>query len=150
MELNENLGSAGEEKPRPAPLLFKWKWGFAGAGLLLLIAFASYFVFLRSGRPLETFPLSYEDSLALIGLDIESNPGLEQSFDQAIAASIDEAVEEDTVMAAPDMGEDPFFWESLSDEDMKYLEAELKKEMKSQMKSMEAFHEKKYDLIYRD
>ncbi len=108
--------------------LFKARWTWAAAGALLL-AVTGFFILRNSASSYrESDILSYEDSLSRLFQTIDSDPLLEASFNQYVLDSIGEISESESSDPAPQLGDDSFFWASLSLEELIYLEQELRKE----------------------
>jgi predicted anti-sigma-YlaC factor YlaD len=107
-----------------------WKWAWAGAPLLLALALG--LVFLRNqGRPLEDDVFSFEACLNLLGQEIGDDAKLEENFTRLILGCLKEALGSAVLEERWVVSDDPFFWESLSDDELEFLEQEITKEMKS-------------------
>jgi anti-sigma factor RsiW len=113
---------------RRAPLFFRRKWAWAGASFLVLAFIGTYLAVLRPRGAHEPVFISLEDSLARVFGEIGSNSDLENSFNQQIVASIVEAVRPGDDEAPVTFGDNPLFWEGLSDGELAYIESELRKE----------------------
>jgi len=113
---------------RVKPSLFpETRWAWAGALMLLFIALG-LFLILRSGRTIqEIYTFAFEDVMESIDQEIRNNPDLEEQFNSVILASIKENLGETN----PFFYENPFFWEGLSEEELKLIETEIKREVKS-------------------
>ncbi len=107
-----------------------WKWAWAGAPLLLALALG--LVFLRNqGRPLEDDVFSFEACLNRLGQEIGDDVKLEENFNRLILGFLGEAWGSAVLEERWVVFNDPFFWESLSDEELQLLEQEITKEIKS-------------------
>jgi hypothetical protein len=112
--------------PWPSPLSRLWP-ALAGAGLMAL-ALALYFVALRPSAPPAPVFVSAEESLTKILSEVAETPGLESSFNQVVLDSLVEAVHEPGAEPLVSFGDNALFWESLSEQDLRLIEAELKKD----------------------
>jgi hypothetical protein len=103
-------------------------WAWAAAASLILAVLGGVFL-LRWGVPDPSLEAVFiDDPLGRI-LDVAgSNQAFEGEFDRDVQASIDEAVlvpGEESFLPA---GNDPFFWESLSEAELEFIESELRAE----------------------
>jgi predicted anti-sigma-YlaC factor YlaD len=122
------LAREGAGRSRPLLPVF-WKAAWAGAGLLALVLGLIYLAGLRPPIPAGPLPLSFEDSVAQIMGEVGANPDLAGAFSREIAASIAEAVQPAGGEEVVSFGDNPFFWESLTDGEVGYINAELEKEL---------------------
>ena len=129
--LERKLSSVDKERTPSAPLFLRWRWGFVAAGSVVLCALAVRFAFFRPQKLGDVYPLSQGETLARIDQEVSTDPGLANLFDQAILDSIEEAVQGKWGIGPLELGEDPLFLESLTDEEIKICAAEILKEMKS-------------------
>jgi hypothetical protein len=126
--LKTKLLSIEPEVFKSKPFLSRWKWAWAAAGSILIAAVGLFFLFLQPKATPETYAFSYEDALSHIYQEIGNNSELENSFNELIQASIQEMVQSNLPQ---NFSDDPYFWESLTQEDLKFLESEIKKESNS-------------------
>ncbi|GAH75314.1 unnamed protein product, partial [marine sediment metagenome] len=80
--------------------------------------------------PQEIYVFSFESSLAKIYQEIGSDQELEQLFNSVILASIGETFGDSGWGERPDFYENLILWENLTEEEMRYLESEIKKDNK--------------------
>jgi predicted anti-sigma-YlaC factor YlaD len=106
-----------------------WKVAWAGAGLLALLFALVYLAGFRPRTPSPPMPLSFEDSVAQVMGEVGANPDLAGAFDREIAASIAEAVLPEGGEEIVSFGDNPFFWEGLTDGEVGSINAELEKEL---------------------
>jgi hypothetical protein len=126
--LKTKLLSIEPEEFISKPFLSRWKWAWAAAGSILITTVGLYFLFFQAKATPETYAFSYEDVLSQIYQEIGNNSELENSFNQLILASIQETLQGNLPR---NFSDDPYFWESLTEEDLKFLESEIKKESNS-------------------
>jgi len=106
----------------------KWAWAAAASAALVLLAV--YLVFLRPGAGREAVPLPYEDSLSQVLVEAGASPELESSLDRAVVASIEETVRPAAGEGPVSFGDNPLFWESLTEGELGAIESALQKETK--------------------
>lgn len=105
-----------------------WTWARAGVGFLILAFVVTYFAVLRPRRGQEPVFLSFEDSVAQVIGEIGPDPELESSFNRQIVVSISEAAGDESETSAVRFDDNPMFWEGMSEEDLRFIESELRKE----------------------
>jgi hypothetical protein len=111
------------------PFFFRWKWAWAGASFAVLAFIVTYFAVLRPRGGQELIFVSFEDSVAQALGEIGANSELENSFNREILASIDEAVRPADEEPPPTFGDNPLFWEGLSEGELGYIESALRQEL---------------------
>jgi len=102
-----------EEAPRIGQ---RMRWAWAGAALALLACAAVIFVTMRGQDGLDPAYLTYEASLEQIFRETRDDPGLADSFDQLILASIGDAVRGGQSDLPLDLLANPDFMEGWSGE----------------------------------
>jgi hypothetical protein len=136
--LESRLAAISPRRPRVSlSRWFRWKPAWALAGLALVATAGAYLIFFHfGGRGEETF-FSLEDPAGQIIGEIGPNADLENSFNREIMASINEsagiladgpAARQGAEEALVSFGDNPMFWESLSEEELVFIESELRKE----------------------
>ncbi len=128
--IKTEISYAQQEKMRGSPLLLRWKWAWAGAALLFVIVVGLFFYLTQNKTPQEAYVFSFESSLVKIYQEIGSDQELEQLFNSVILASIGETLEDSGWDERPDFYENLILWENLTEEEMRYLESEIKKDNK--------------------
>jgi hypothetical protein len=118
---------------------FRRRWIWAGAAALFLAAVGIRFLSERSSALPEPLALSHEESLSVILAGIEADPDLARAFSEHIEASLRETAGLDDLEPSPRFRDDPFFWESLSDEELVSLEQELRTQYRLTEVSHEVF-----------
>lgn len=136
-KLKANLKSLQQERKEKRSLVPGWKWVWSGAALLTVVVVGVYLLFFRSPQPQETYVFTLENSLAEIYQEIGDDYILEELFNSVIVVSIGESLEDSGWRERPDFSENFLLWEDLSEEEMKLLESEVKKDIKIE----EEFHE---------
>lgn len=109
----------------------RWPWWAVGT----LAAASLLFVLVvpqgdRQG-PTEVYAFSLEDALASLSAELGNDLRLEVSFNELLAATIPDAAEASDTEFLGNPFENPLFWEDLSEEELRYIESEMKKEIKS-------------------
>jgi len=128
--IKTEISSTQQEKLRGAPLFLRWKWAWAGAASLFVIVVGLFLYIIQNKTPQEVYVFSFERSLAKIYQEIGSDQELEQLFNSVILASIGETLEDSGWGERPDFYENLILWENLTEEEMRYLESEIKKDNK--------------------
>jgi len=118
------------EKRIGAPLFSRWKWAWTAAALIFVIVVGSVLYLTQSRPPQEVYIFSFENSLAQIYQEIGSDSELEDLFNSVILASIGETLEDSGWIIRPDFYEDSLLWDNLTEEEMRFLESEIKKDTK--------------------
>lgn len=113
----------GRRFRRPTPV---WRWAWVPAPLILALILA--IVLFRGGRNGVTHEiLSFEDCLESVYQEIGGDEESAAEFNRFLSGSLlgggDAAGLEDGL----EIWSDPFFWRSLSDEDLRSIETEIKK-----------------------
>ncbi|MGD2294642.1 MAG: zf-HC2 domain-containing protein [Candidatus Aminicenantes bacterium] len=131
--LKRQLLSLKPKSDRKDFMLLDWKWVSAAAGFLLVVFLILYFtVFQSQTLPKEeSFVLSFEEVLGEIHGEIGSDEELEELFNSLIMASIKETMEELERDKNVFLLEDPFFRRNLTEEELKILDSEIKKDIES-------------------
>ena len=128
--IKTEISYAQQEKMRGSPLFLRWKWAWAGAALLFVVVVGLLLYLTQNRTPQEVYIFSFESSLAKIYQEIGSDQELEQLFNSVILASIGETLEDSGWGERPDFYENLILWENLTEEEMRYLESEIKKDNK--------------------
>jgi hypothetical protein len=119
------------EPAKDAPRWFRLRWKWAWAGLPVLLALALSFVFFRSRVQAPTHDLFwFEACLNRLYLEIGDDAALEDNFNRVILGSLREGLYSEALEERVLLPEDPFLWENLSDEELQFVEQEIKREMK--------------------
>lgn len=112
-------------------LFLRWKWVWTGAALIFILAVVSFLYFTQNKAPQEVYVFSFENSFAKIYQEIGNDPELEELFNSLVLASIGEALGDSEGFMPPEFYESTFFLEDLTEEEMEFLESEIKKDSKS-------------------
>jgi len=128
---DESRGGRTSWKKRPA-LFPKSQLAWAGAASFFALAVGLYLLIVLPGaRALpEYMPLSWEDGLTHIYEKIGNNSDLEADFDTALQASINEHAGERPGEVKHFLYGNADFVDSLSDEELGFLEAEIGRQTK--------------------
>jgi hypothetical protein len=106
----------------------RWKWAWAGASFIVLAFVGTYLAVLRPSRVQDPVALSNEEILTQVFGEIGADQELEASFNREILASIRETVAVRPEEAFLRFDDNPFVWEGMSEEELRFIEAELKQE----------------------
>ncbi|NIM59102.1 MAG: hypothetical protein GTO16_09205 [Candidatus Aminicenantes bacterium] len=129
-QIKTEICSTKQEKQHGKALFLKWKWAWASAALSFVIAAGLFLYLNQSKTPQEIYVFSFESSLAKIYQEIGNDQKLEELFNSVISASIGETLEDSEWSDRPDYFENLILWEDLTEEEMRFLESEIKKENK--------------------
>ncbi len=127
-KLKANLKSFQQERKERRFFALGWNWVWSGAALLAVAVIGLYLLFFQSPPPQEMYVFSLENSLESIYQEIGDDFELEELFNSVIVASIGESLEDSEWRARPDFLEN-LLWEDLTEEEMKFLESEIKKDV---------------------
>jgi anti-sigma factor RsiW len=106
----------------------RWKWAWAGASFLVLAFVGVSLVILRPRPAPGPVVLSAEEVLTRVFGEIGGDEELEASFDREILASIRESMAVRPEEAFFRFDDNPFVWEGMSEEELRFIETELEKE----------------------
>ena len=129
-KIKTEISSPQQDRMSVAPLFSRRKWAWAGAAWLFVIVAGLFFYLSLNKTPQEEYIFSFEDSVGKIYQEIGSDLELEELFDSVILASIGETLEDSGWGEGPDFYENLILWENLTEEEMKFLESEIKKDTK--------------------
>jgi hypothetical protein len=108
-----------------------WRWALAGAAVLVAVALSLVLALRRGPEAAESYVFSLERCLNRVYGEIGDDSQLADLFNLALVNSLREEAGEDSLVARPLFVEDPFFLESLSEEELEFLSREIEKEIKS-------------------
>jgi predicted anti-sigma-YlaC factor YlaD len=127
--LEASLDAAARATPgRKSLASARWKWAWAGVSFLVVVGAATYLAVMRSRNVQGPVVLSTEEILTQVFGEIGANPELEAAFNWEILASIRETVAVHPDEAFVRFDDNPFIWEGMSEEELRFIEADLKKE----------------------
>jgi hypothetical protein len=129
--LKANLNSSRQEKEERRPVRLGWNWVWSGAALLIVVIVGLYLLFFQSMISQEMYVFSLENSLTKIYQEIGNDSELEELFNSIVIASIGESLDDSEWRESPDFFEKLLLWEDLTEEEIKYLESEIKEDVKS-------------------
>lgn len=128
--IRTEIYSAQQEKLQGKALFLRWKWAWAGAAMLSVIAAGLFLYHTQSKTPQEVYVFSFENYMANIYQEIGNDEELEDLFNSIVSASIGETLEDSEWAGRPDFYENLILWEDLTEEEMRFLESEIKKDNK--------------------
>lgn len=109
-----------------------WRWaaasGFAAAAVVLAILVLPPFIV---REPAQYYVFSLEETLAQVDMEMGTDLELEAAFNSLLQTAIETEVENIDLGIEPVYWENPLEYEDLSQEELLYLEAEIRKEIKS-------------------
>ena len=118
-------------RPRQAPAFFRGpRWAWAGAASFLAVGLGFYLVLFQGRGLLETSPLAFSDQINRLYEKIGDNVDLETEFNALIHASILEEAGELSGEVKHLLYGNTHFLDSLSDEEVQILDAEISKVLK--------------------
>ena len=128
--LKANLESS-QKKREKRPFALSWNWVWSGAAILIAVAVSLYLLLFQSPQPQEIYVFSLENSFARIYQEIGDDSELEALFNSILVESIDEYLEDSEWKERPDFLENLLLWEDLTEEEIEFLESEIKKDITS-------------------
>lgn len=128
--IKTKISSLQPEGKGGVPLFLRWKWAWTAAALIFVIVIGLVLYVTLNKPPQEVYIFSFEKSLAQIYQEIGGDTELEDLFNSAILASLGENIEDSEGVMQPDFYEKSIFWENLTEEEMRLIEAEIKKDNK--------------------
>lgn len=119
-----------KEKIETLPF-FKQKWVLAASAFFMVAVIGLVFLlFLPEKVPeKEFYVFSFDEALEEVYREIGDDIELESEFNSLILASIDNLLRPSAWAEIQRTEDDFFLWEDLTDEELKFLESEIKKEM---------------------
>jgi anti-sigma factor RsiW len=128
-DLEKKLRASPPARKIPADFRPGWKW--ARAGVPVFVAALSLFLILKPRPAPENEVFFFEACLNRLSFEIGNDAGLADSFERILLGSMREglyaaALEEHSLLAR-----DSLFLDNLSDDELRFIEQEIKKEMKS-------------------
>lgn len=101
-----------------------WRWVGAGATVTVLAVLA--ILIQPPRRPADVFVAFYPgEAVVFFENEMSGNPVMQENFNRILSDSIEEAVRNSETYVDEVLWDDPLFWESLSLEEMKMIEADL-------------------------
>jgi len=130
-KLAPRLRTRRPEGPGLRPGWEGWRWAWVGAAVLIASALSLVLILRRAPEAMESDVFSLERCLDRVYGEIGDDSQLADLFNLAVTNSLGEVAEADSPAARPMFVEDPFFLESLSEEELEFLNQEIEKEIKS-------------------
>jgi len=133
--LKERLRAEAEAErapARPYPV-FRDRRAWIAAGALAAAAVLVLLVLppQKAGLRDEGIAFSIDETLAQVFAEIGDDPELERAFNSLLASSLRGIMESSPGGIGPGHYDSPLFWQDLTEEELRFLENEIKKEMKS-------------------
>jgi hypothetical protein len=118
-------------RPRQAPAFFPaLRWAWAGAASMLAVGVGLYFILFQGRGFMETSPLAFRDQVNSVYEKIGDNMDLETEFNSLVHTSIVEESGESGGEVKHLLYGNSLFLDSLSDEEIQILDAEISKVLK--------------------
>jgi hypothetical protein len=128
--IEKKLRQEKEVADRGGPVPPRWKWAWVSVPLALALIFG--IVFFRSGRDgFRNEIFSFEACLDRVFEEIGGDEKIAADFSRSLSVSLLEGGEAVVLEDDIDLWSEPFFWQSLSDEDLGWIEEEIKKGIRS-------------------
>jgi predicted anti-sigma-YlaC factor YlaD len=128
--LKVNLNSPRQEKKERRPVRLGWNWVWSGTAILIVVIIGLYLLFFQSMPSQEMYVFSLDNSLTQIYQEIGNDSELEELFNSIVIASIGESLGDSEWVESPDFFENLLLWEDLTEEEIKFLESEIKEDVK--------------------
>ena len=112
-----------------SPSAWGWRWAWVGVALILVIFIGLYLAYFRARGGQDVYVFTFEDSVAKVFQEIGENSELADLFNSIILASIEELLGETEREIIPGSESLSFPAEELTEEELIYLDSEIKKEM---------------------
>ena len=129
--IKDRILSLRPRQKERSPFAWSWRWAWVGAALILVFFIGLYLTYFQARSGQEAYVFSFEDSLAQVFQEIGENSELAGLFNTVILASIEETLGETEREVIPGLESLSFPEEELTEEELIYLDSEIKKEIKS-------------------
>jgi hypothetical protein len=129
--IKDRILSLGARQKERSPFAWGWRWAWVGAALILVILLGLYLTYFQVRTGQEAYVFSFEDSLAQVFQEIGENAELADLFNTVILASIEETLGDTEKKVIPGLESLSFPEQELTEEELIYLDSEIKKEIKS-------------------
>ncbi len=132
-KLKASLSSLGQEKKYMVIHSLARKWIYAAASTVCVIFIIIFLTFHQNKPPQDwgMYVFSIEEGIGQIFQEISGDSDLEAVFSSMILVSIEQKLEESDLEGKYIFFNDPFFWKTLTEEELKFLESEINKDIKS-------------------
>jgi hypothetical protein len=110
-----------------------WDWKYAAVGLAVTFLILMFILLPQRTSQYESkfYVFTIEDVLTQVFSEIGDNPELENSYNSIILRSLENELDVLGYIQTADPYDYPLIWEELTEEELKFIESEIKKEMKS-------------------
>jgi len=128
--IETKLRQEKEVAGRVGPVAPRWKWAWVSVPLALALIFG--IVFFRSGGDgVRNEIFSFEACLDRVFEEIGGDEEIAADFSRSLSVSLLDGGEAVVLEDDVDLWSEPFFWQSLSDEALGWIEEEIKKGIRS-------------------
>jgi hypothetical protein len=128
IETKLRQGEESGSRVRPVPPRWKWAWAIVPLALAIILGV----VFFRGGGDsVRNEIFSYEACLDKVFEEIGGDEEIAADFSRFLSVSLLNGGEGIVLEDDIDLWSEPFFWRSLSDEDLRVIEEEIKKGIRS-------------------
>lgn len=130
--LKSKIMSLEDKEKKEALSFFKQKWVLASSAFIMVaILGAVILLFLaRHEQEVEFFAFSFSDAIEEVYWEIGDDIELERAFNSQILTSINDLLSPSAWTEIQRVEDDLFLWDDLTDEELQFLESEIKKETK--------------------
>lgn len=129
--IKDRISSLKPRQKERSPFAWSWRWAWVSAALILVIFIGLYTFYFQTRAGQEVYVFSFEDSLAQIFQEIGENSEMADIFNTIILESIRESLGETEGGIVPGFEDLTFPEDDLTEEELIYLDSEIKKEIKS-------------------
>jgi len=130
-KIKGRISTLEQKERKSGTFALGWRWAWIGAGLSLVVLLGLFLFQFKAKTDQEIYVFSFEDSFEQIYQEIGDNSELEGIFNLMIVESIGESLEEPRSKIGPDIYDLSSFLEEFTDEELIFLDSEIKKEIKS-------------------
>jgi hypothetical protein len=115
---------------RRGPIPLRWRWAWVPVPLALALVLGIV-LFRSRGEDVREGIFSYEACVERVFQEIGGDDEVAADFSRFLSGSLLDGGEAIALEDDVDLWNEPFFWRSLNDEDLRLIEEEIKKEIRS-------------------
>lgn len=131
LKIKKKISSFEPERGKYRPFVWGWRWAWIGIGFILFLVIGISIIQFTNKKAQEVFIFSFEDTIEQVYKDIGNNSELEDIFNLVIIDSIGEYLKGPKEEMAPGFYNLSSPWEDFSEEELVFLDSEIKNEIKS-------------------
>lgn len=129
--IKARISSLRPRQKESSPFAWGWRWAWVGAATILVIFIGLYMFYFQARVGQEVYVFSFEDSIAQVFYEIGPNSELADIFNTVILESLGESLGKTEGEIIPGVEGLSFLEEGLTEEELMYLDSEIKKEIES-------------------